>query len=256
MNISNYQSMRYINSMINTNLFSSTSRTNSSNALTSIFTGANYYNTVSKYAIANKYTNTSADKDTTLSATKFLSQFDSNYSDLEKANTTLKSALKTNATDTDLIAAAKDYIEAYNTTTEFLNDKSSSSTTRLNILKSSLSAVTTAGSSNLGTIGITKNSDGTLSLNESKLKSALSSTTATRTLNSLVSRTEVSTKMATNSSKSQLVTEQNKALANSSILDDNELSYENFLALSKNQTALRNFYYNISALGVFMDFSL
>lgn len=254
MNISNYQSMRYINSMVNTNLFSNTSNTN--NALTNIFTGASYYNTLSKYAIANKYNNASADKETTVSATKFLSQFDSNYSDLQKSTDSLKNALKTQATDTELIAAAKDYIESYNTTTAFLNDKSSTSTTRLNILKSSLSAVSTAGSSDLANIGITKNTDGTLNLNESKFKAALSSTATPRTLNSLVSRTEVSTKMATSSSKSQLVAEQNKALAHSSTSGDDELSYENFLALSKNQTALRNFYYNISSLGVFMDFSL
>lgn len=254
MNISNYQSMSYMNSMINTNLFSNASSKN--NAIANMFNGASYYNTLSKYAIANKYNKASADETTTLSATHFLSQFDSNYSALEKSTASLKNALKSNLTDTDIVAAAKDYIASYNTTTEFLNDKSNTSTTRLNILKSSLSAVSTAGSSDLCSIGITKNNDGTLSLDESKLKASLSSPAATRTLNSLVSRSEVSTKMTTSSSKSQLVTEQNKVLANSSVVADDELTYENFLALSRNQTALRNFYYNISSIGVFMDFSL
>lgn len=258
MNISSFNSMNYLNSY-SSNLFNSTS--SSSDALTSLFTKANYYNTINKYTIANKYSNNSTASSTdTIKGTSFLSNFDSSYSSLEKASSSLKSSLKENTSDINsIVSATQKYVDAYNNTTQFLEDNSSTNTYRLNQLKSSLSAVSLAGGSALSSIGVTQNIDGTLSLNADRLKTSLTTnaTTTNRALSSLTSRSDVSTQMAQNSSKSALLKEQNKKLTSSTgISSEDDISYTNFLAMSKNQLSLRNYYYGLVSSGIFMDVSL
>lgn len=257
MNIQNYMNNMYVSNLFTNN--------NTSNTHTNFIYQANAYNTLSKYAITAKYADTSTStnnnstsigSNTTASATSFLSKLDTTYSDLDKAINKLKDSLQNE--ESDIITAAQEYVNAYNNTTKFLEEHSSSTTSRLNRLKFSHSAASNVGMADLASIGITKNNDGTLNLNTDKLNTALSNnnTSATRTLNNLVNRSEASIKMATNASKSQLVHEQNKVLAHSSTIDDNDITYENFLSLSKNPTALNNYYHSLSTLGIFMDFSI
>ncbi len=257
MNISNQ-----LNNMYASNLFtSSTNSSSKSNTYANFISGANYYNTISKYAIAAKYANNGAVTNNKLpstetqSTTKFLSKFDSKYSDLIDANKKLKEELKDKEINADIVSATKDFITAYNDVTNFLEDYSSSSTSQLNTIKSSHAIASSVDMRNLSSIGISRNSDGTLSLDEKKLTTALSSNpeAVTRTLSSMVNRTEVSTKMANNASKTQLISEQNKSLATS---DMNDATYEDFLKLSKNPRALNNYYYSLSTLGIFMDFTI
>lgn len=254
MNISGYGSNMYTNSLF-------TNRTNNTTA--NFMSQIGHYNTLSKYAIAAKYGHTSNQKkvtstETTTSATKFLSNFNTNYDNLDKATTKLKSALTAQeAKSADIIAATKEYVAAYNSTTKFLDAHSNSSTTRLNTLKASNDIATTVSAGDLASIGIQKGTDGTLKLDEKKLSEALATnnTFAKRTLSSTASRTAVSTKMATNTVKSTLITEQNKALAiNSS--QNNDATYENFMKMAKNPRALNNYYCSLATLGIFMDISL
>ena len=258
MNISSYNSMNYFNSYAS-NLLNNTS--SGTNALTSLFTSANYYNTINKYTIASKYSNnTTASSTDTIKGTNFLSNFDSSYNSLEKASSSLKTSLKENTSDINsVVSVTQKYVDAYNNTTHFLEDNSSTNTYRLNQLKSSLSAVSLADGSALSSIGITQNTDGTLSLNADRLKTSLTTnaTTTNRALSNLTSRSDVSTQMAQNSSKSALLKEQNKKLTSSTgISSDDDISYTNFLAMSKNQLSLRNYYYGLVLSGIFMDVSL
>ena len=251
------------NSYLNSDFFNSFNTTDKTNATTSLFTNAAYYNTLNKYAIANKYTNnsTASTKDT-VTGTEFLSNYDKTYSDLSKASANLKDSLKTDISSSDastIIAATQKYVDAYNSTNKFLNDNTGLNTSRLNQAKSSLSVIATAGSADLSSIGITKNLDGSLNLNTDKLKTALSSNTnfATKTLNSLTIRSDVSTQMAQSTSKPALLKEFNSNLtSNTGISSEHDVSYTEFLSMAKNQTSLKNYYFSLSSLGIFMDISL
>ncbi|WP_054740211.1 hypothetical protein [Cellulosilyticum ruminicola] len=254
MNISGYG-----NSIYSNNIFANRTSISTSTFMSQI----GHYNTLSKYAIVAKYGSTShpnqvASTETTTSASKFLSTFDTNYSNLDKATTKLKSTLTaTEENSSDIVAATKNYVAAYNSTTKFLDANSNSNTTRLNTLKASNDITTTVSAGNLASIGIQKATDGTLKLDEKKLSEALATnnTFAKRTLSSTASRTEVSTKMATNTVKSTLITEQNKALATKSS-EYNNATYEDFMKLAKNPRALGNYYCSLATLGIFMDISL
>ena len=268
MGISAYHSLNYLNDY-NSSLFnSSTSNTsNSINSLYSLTSGANYYKTIAKYAIESKYgvnqaTSNSSSHSTSKTSTQFLSDFDSNYSSLKSATANLKSAVSkdnTNSSDIDAtVAATQTFVKAYNSTSNFLSDHSSTSTYRLNGLKNSLTNVSSSNSDTLSIIGITRNNDSSLALDASKLKTALTDdpNSVARTLNRVTIHTEMSTSMATNTSKLRLINEQVVAssTSNSNSTDDN--SYKEFLAMSKNSTKLRNYYYSLASLGIFMDISI
>ncbi len=257
MNIYGYN----MNSYMSNNLFNTTS--SKTNSITSLFTGAAYYNTLTKYAIANKYHNNNvASAEDTISGTQFLSNYDKTYSDLAKASSNLKSLLKDDSASPDtnaIISATQKYVDAYNSTNQFLDEHTGLNTSRLNLAKSSLSIVPTSGSSALSSIGITRNQDGSLDLDVNQLKSSLTSNThfTSKTLNSLTIRSDVSTEMAQNTPKSTLIKEFNRSLVSSnSISPEHDSSYTDFLSLAKNQFALRNFYYGLSSAGIFMDISL
>ncbi len=250
-----------MNSYMSNNLFNTTS--SKTNSITSLFTNASYYNTLTKYAITNKYRNNNvASAKDTISGTQFLTNYDKTYSDLAKASSNLKSLLKDDsaAPDTNaIIDATQKYVDAYNSTNQFLEEHTGLNTSRLNLAKNSLSIVSTSGSSALSSIGITKNQDGSLALDVNQLKSSLDSNTdfTSKTLNSLTIRSDVSTKMAQNTPKSTLLKEFNSNLVSSTgISSDDDASYTEFLSLAKNQLSLRNYYYGLSSAGIFMDISL
>ncbi len=220
---------------------------------------------MAKYAITSKYgTNQSAPNygSTSKPSTQFLSDFDSSYDSLKSATDNLKSAINkdnTNSTDIDaIVSAAQSFVKAYNSTSEFLSDHSSTSTHRINALKNSLTSIGSSNSNSLSTIGITQNSDGSLTLDADKLKTALTNdaSNVTRTLNRVTSRTEANTSLATSTSKLGLINEQASASSNSHSISVDDENYKNFLAMAKNSTKLRNYYYSLSSLGVFMDISI
>lgn len=248
-------------------LFNSTSASTSTN-MYKFFAGANQYNTLAKFAIANKYKNSSTDTSVKASnknteaaeqkkkETAFLSDYENTYKSLTTANTTLKSALSDKASATDTQKAVKEYVSAYNKTVDFLSDNSSSSTSTMNILKTSLlNAV--SSSSNLSSVGISQDADGKISLDEDKLNTALSSQSAfaKRTLSSLSSLTSISTKMSNAASKTTLAKEQSKLSAASSKVENDlsssTISYQNNLA--SNSLLLRNYYFAVSQTGLFIN---
>lgn len=267
MSISAYNSLGYLN-RYSSGLFNSNASTTSSgiNNLYSLTSQASYYKTMAKYAITSKYaTNQSASNSNSNSAstsgtsTQFLSNFDSNYSRLKSATDSLKRVVNKDNTDVDeTVAAAKDFVKAYNSTSNFLSDHASTSTYRLNMLKNSLTNVGSSNRASLSTIGITQNNDGTLTLDSDRLKTALTnnSSSVTRTLNQVTSLTEVSTSTATNTSKLGLINEQTTASSTSSNISTDDDSYTKFLAMSKNSTQLKNYYYSLASLGIFMDISI
>ncbi len=242
----------YINSL-------STHRPN--NDYSNFISQINHYNTLSKYAIAAKYRHTDqkvTSSETTFKATKFLSNFNTNYTNLDQAITKLKSALTAQEDkSTDIVAATKDYVAAYNSTTKFLDAHSTSSTTRLNTIKASHKVATTVNATELASIGISKTNDGSLKLDEKKLNEALAknSSFTKHILTGIANRTAVSTKMATTTTKSTLLAEQNKALATSSS-QANDVTYENFMKLAKNPRALNNYYCSLATLGILVNVSL
>lgn len=265
MSISAYNSLGYLN-RYSSGLFNSNASTTSSgiNNLYSLTSQASYYKTMAKYAITSKYaTNQSASNSNSAStsgtSTQFLSNFDSNYSRLKSATDSLKHVVSKDNTDVDeTVAAAQDFVKAYNSTSDFLSDHASTSTYRLNMLKNSLTNVGSSNRASLSTIGITQNNDGTLTLDSDRLKTALAnnSSSVTRTLNQVTSHTEVSTSTATNTSKLGLINEQTTASSTSSNISTDDDSYTKFLAMSKNSTQLKNYYYSLASLGIFMDISI
>lgn len=265
MSISAYNSLGYLN-RYSSGLFNSNASTTSSgiNNLYSLTSQASYYKTMAKYAITSKYaTNQSASNSNSTStsgaSTQFLSNFDSNYSRLKSATDSLKRAVSKDNTDVDeTVAAAQDFVKAYNSTSNFLSDHASTSTYRLNMLKNSLTNIGSSNRASLSTIGITQNNDGTLTLDSDRLKTALTnnSSSVTRTLNQVTSLTEVSTSTATNTSKLGLINEQTTASSTSSNISTDDDSYTKFLAMSKNSTQLKNYYYSLASLGIFMDISI
>lgn len=265
MSISAYNSLGYLN-RYSSGLFNSNASTTSSgiNNLYSLTSQASYYKTMAKYAITSKYgTNQSASNSTSAStsgtSTQFLSNFDSNYSRLKSATDSLKRVASKDNTDVDeTVAATQDFVKAYNSTSDFLSDHASTSTYRLNMLKNSLTNVGSSNRASLSTIGITQNNDGTLTLDSDRLKTALAnnSSSVTRTLNQVTSLTEVSTSTATNTSKLGLINEQTTASSTSSNISTDDDSYTKFLAMSKNSTQLKNYYYSLASLGIFMDISI
>lgn len=265
MSISAYNSLGYLN-RYSSGLFNSNASTTSSgiNNLYSLTSQASYYKTMAKYAITSKYaTNQSASNSNSTStsgaSTQFLSNFDSNYSRLKSATDSLTRAVSKDNTDVDeTVAAAQDFVKAYNSTSNFLSDHASTSTYRLNMLKNSLTNIGSSNRASLSTIGITQNNDGTLTLDSDRLKTALTnnSSSVTRTLNQVTSLTEVSTSTATNTSKLGLINEQTTASSTSSNISTDDDSYTKFLAMSKNSTQLKNYYYSLASLGIFMDISI
>ena len=269
MGITAYNSLSYLNSYSN-NLFSAShsstsSSSNSIKNLYSITSGSSYYNTMMKYAIASKYgTNqgSSSSDSTNKASTQFLSGFNSTYEHLKSATANLKNAIsKDNTNTTDInatVAAAQTFVEAYNSTSDFLSDHSSTSTYRINTLKNSLTNISISNSTSLSTIGITQNSDGSLILDAEALKSALTKDTPSvaRTLNRVTSRTETSILVATNTSRVGLINEQALTASNSNSISTDDELYTDFLAMAKNSTKLRNYYYSLSSLGIFMDISI
>ena len=251
-------------------LFSSTSAsTSTSTNMYKFFAGANQYNTLAKFAIANKYKNSPTDtslkapNENTETATEqkkketvFLSDYENTYKSLTTANTALKNALSDEASTDDTKKAVKEYVSAYNKTVDFLSDNSSSSTSTMNILKTSLlNAI--SSSSNLSSIGISQDADGKISLDEDKLSTVLSTQGASvkRTLSSLSSLTSISTKMSNAASKTTLVKEQSKASASSSKVENDlsssTVSYQNNLA--SNSLLLRNYYFAVAQTGLFIN---
>ena len=159
MGISAYHSLNYLNnyssSFFNSSISSTSNTSNSINSLYSLTSGANYYKTIAKYAIDSKYginqaASNSSSHSTSKTSTQFLSDFDSSYSSLKSATAHLKSAVSednTNNSDIDAtVAAAQTFVKAYNSTSDFLSDHSSTSTYRLNRLKSSLNNVSSPNS--------------------------------------------------------------------------------------------------------------
>lgn len=250
-------------------LFNSTSAsTSTSTNMYNFFAGANQYTTLAKFAIANKYKNSSNDTSVKVSnknteaaeqkkkETAFLSDYENTYKSLTTANTALKSSLSDEASTNDTQKAVKEYVSAYNKTVDFLSDNSSSSTSTMNILKTSLlNAV--SSSSNLSSIGISQDADGKISLDEDKLNTALSSQNASakRTLSSLSSLTSINTKMSNAASKTTLAKEQNKISATSSKVENDlsssTISYQNNLA--SNSLLLRNYYFAVAQTGLFIN---
>lgn len=247
-------------------LFNSTSASTSTN-MYKFFAGANQYNTLAKFAIANKYKNSSTDTSVKASnknteaaeqkkkETAFLSDYENTYKSLTTANTALKSSLSDEASTNDTQKAVKEYVSAYNKTVDFLSDNSSSSTSTMNILKTSLlNAV--SSSSNLSSVGISQDADGKISLDEDKLNSVLSTqgSYAKRTLSFLSSLTNVSTKMSNTASKTTLLKEQEKVSASSSKVENDlssAASYQNKLA--SNSLWLRNYYFAVAQTGLFIN---
>lgn len=253
-------------------LFNSTSAsTSTSTNMYKFFAGANQYNTLAKFAIANKYKNSSTD--TSLKApnknteaateqkkkeTVFLSDYENTYKSLTTANTALKNALSAEASTDETQKAVKEYVSAYNKTVDFLSDNSSPSTSTMNILKNSLlNAV--SSSSDLSSVGISQNADGKISLDEDKLNTVLSTqgSYAKRTLSSLSSLTNISTKMSSAASKTTLIKEQNKLSTSASKLENDassSKSYQNMIA--NNSLLLRNYYFAVAQTGLFINTSI
>ena len=154
-----------------------------------------------------------------------------------------------------MLTATETFINNFNKTTDFLNTHTSSSTTRLNILKSSLSLACSAGSYDLMKIGITQNTNGTLVLDKKAFTQALSKNRmfVERTLNNLTKRISASINLADDTSKSKLLSEQNKITQSKLTIDD--ITYKNIASLAKNGTVFKNYYYALSNSGIFMDIS-
>ena len=233
------------------------------------FAGANQYTTLAKYAIAKQYGKNSSsstqqvtNKDTQDAAAQkkkneaFLSDYENTYKSLTTANTNLKKALSDDTSAEDTATAVKDYVNAYNKTVNFLSDNSSTSTSTMNILKTSLvNAV--SSSKNLSSLGISQNANGTITLDEKMLSSALSTngSSAKSSLSSLSSLTNISTKMGNAAPTTTLVKEQNKVTDSltkpTNNVTDVNAAYQKMM--SNNNLLMRNYYFTVAQTGLFVN---
>lgn len=255
------------------NLFGSMHNTNS---MYSLFTGANYYKTISKYTIAQKYgnhnknqsthtnntdkttTNNHATTDISVLDKKFLNEYANTYTKFSKANLNLEEALnlKENNPETTekMIEAVEKYAEAYNNTNAFLSEHSSATTSTINILKNTLHS-TVQTETNLAEMGITQNTDGSISIDNKKLANSLSTNKeeVTDTLLSLANRSEKNFDLCNAVSKLELVNEVN---TKSQSTTANSKAYDEFMKLAKAPVKLTNYYYGLAQAGIFMDISI
>lgn len=252
---------------------------NSSNNLNSLFAGASYYKLASQYAIKQKYaqaasqhaghttnnTQTGSTKpnkapSTSKEATKFLTDHTASYDSLKSATKELKTKINDeNASTESKVSAVKDYVNAYNNTLTHLKEHSGDHTYALNRLKGSLEAISSINGSVTAGIGISKNNDGTLSVDTDKLTKAFTNnaTNVKRNLSSLASITEAHNSMASNTPNAKLLKEQNLMAATKPVSKpQNDIAYDDFMAMANNSLALRNFYYGLACSGVFMDISI
>ena len=255
----------------------------SSNSLNSLFAGSSYYKLVSQYAIKQKYahaasknaTHTTNDTSTThqssstkpnkalsisKEATQFLTDHTTNYDSLKSATKDLKTKINDeNASTESKVSAVKDYIKAYNNTLTHLEKYSEDHTYALNRLKGSLEAISSINGSVTAGIGLSKNNDGTLSVDTDKLTKAFTNNQANvkRTLSSLAGITEAHNSMASNTSNAKLLKEQNLMDTTKPInKQENDTAYNDFMAMANNSLSLRNYYYGLACSGVFMDISI
>ncbi len=270
MRISGYNGLDYLN-YSNRNLINSmnpnSSKPNNTNSFHSIVSQSNYYKTFGKYVINNKYNNQPTGAPNTNSAVdstmNFVNDFDKTYNKLEATNSALKDKINASTPNTeDIVTAAQDFVKAYNDTSKLLKENSDSSTHRINTLKNSLSSIGNGNGSNYSDIGITKNADSSLTLNQDQLKEALSKDVnrTSKTLKQLTSSTEANISLSNRISKTSLINEHsnfsmNKNFGiNSNSTDDSV--YQNFLNVSKNSLQLRNYYFGLSSSGIFMDITI
>lgn len=253
----------------------------SSNSLNSLFAGASYYKLASQYAIKQKYAHAAsqhASKNNTSSAnqtssakpnkapstskeaTKFLTDHTSNYDSLKSATKELKTKINDeNASTESKVSAVKDYVKAYNNTLAHLQEHSGEHTYALNRLKGSLEAISLINGSITAGIGLSKNNDGTLSVDTDKLTKAFTNNAAgvKRNLSSLASITEAHNSMASNTPNAKLLKEQNLMAVNKPTnKPENDIAYDDFMAMANNSLALKNFYFGLACSGTFMDISI
>lgn len=255
MNISNYY-----------NPFFSSTKSSNTSSMYSIFTNATYHKTVAKYAIASYFGDTSStsktsnsssgsikDNQKTNNASNFLDTYTSKYKALDQSTDKLKSTLDNkDSTTEEKVAATENYVKAYNSTMDFLNDHSAKSTYTLNHLKSSLGSI--GSNTNLmSELGISQKSDGTLSLDTKILTKSIekSPVVAKGKLSALASLTDSYTSIASRKSTVNLLKEQDLLASTSN--NSTEFTYANIPALTSNPTFLKNYYYGISSSGLFTD---
>lgn len=249
---------------------------NNTNSMYSLFAGANYHKTVSKYAIVQKYgnhahtkpvntpsndktnTHNNTTKDLSVLDKKFLNDYANTYTKLSTANLGLEEALNLNENDPEAtqkaVEAVKKYAEAYNSTNSFLSEYSNATTSTINILKNTLNGTVSVDPA-LAEIGITQTEDGSILVDSQKLTDCLSTNKeeTTNTLLSLAHRSEKNFDLCNAVSKLDLVKEFNSSSQNSS---KNSKDYDEFMKLAKTPVKLTNYYYGLAQAGIFMDISI
>lgn len=154
-----------------------------------------------------------------------------------------------------VVDAVKDFISSYNDALSLVNDSSNKNTTKLNILKNSLSGAAYSYKYSLQNIGINRKDDGTLSLDESRLSEALTNNTSgtTQTLKAIADKVDNSTELGLNASKISLLAEQ----SNSSNIFSTQSSYYGTISSLLNHPAyLSSYYASMMSLGLFADYGI